>query len=189
MKLTSLLFFASFVAACSMRGNGVTGIFDLGLAPDATGSAEVAVADVEVPPWLDTTDMHYRLIWRDRQSLQPFSESRWAGTPAAMLTLRLRQAFNSSVDHGTRARCILHVRLDEFSQVFSSETSSRGLLQAHSTLLVKDATERGLSRDWRIEQPAESTNASSGAAALATATKDFTQSLRSWVSSEPACAR
>jgi cholesterol transport system auxiliary component len=188
MKLSSLLIVALFIAGCSLRGNGVTGIFDLGLAPATDATAEVAIADVEVPPWLDTTDMHYRLLWRDRQSLQPFAESRWAGTPAAMLTLRLRQAFNSSADHGARARCVLHVRLDEFSQVFNSETSSRGLLQAHVTLSVKDATDRGSSRDWRIEQPAESINASSGAAALAIATREFTQSLHSWVASEPACA-
>jgi cholesterol transport system auxiliary component len=181
MRIALSIALTLVLSSCATRGN--MSVFDLGLAPapDSATVLDVSIADVESPQWLDSTDMLYRLAWRDRHSLQPYAESRWAGPPAAMLTLRLRQAFDTATEHSTRSRCVLRVRLDEFSQVFSSETSSRAILQVQATLGIRGEPERALSRSWHIEQRAEAANASSGAAALAGATRELTQSLRSWV--------
>ena len=165
-------------------------IYDFGIAaPSGSASGEsVFVAEVRAADWLDTTDMFYRLAYRDSRALAPFANSRWAGTPAAMLTVRLRQAVgNGSIVRNPQVKCVLGLGLAEFSQVFASGNTSRAVLNAQATLVENATAGRNMSRDFRLERPTPTADAAGGAAAFSEIAAALSEELRAWIADAGFC--
>jgi cholesterol transport system auxiliary component len=158
-------------------------VYDFGLAPASTPSGQsVFVVDVRGADWLDTTDMLYRLGYRDARSLARYASSRWAGTPGAMLTVRLRQSHGNGLTTKPRqVKCTLSLSLSEFSQVFDSETSSRAVLHLQATLADTLAAGRYDLREFRIEKPTRTADAAGGAAAFAQMADELTRQIGEWI--------
>ncbi len=184
----TVLFLAAvgLLAACASRPDDPVRTYDFGLGPAAQPvQLSVHVSEVESPEWLDRPEMLYRLAYRDPRALEPYSLSRWAGTPASMLTLRLRQALGNV---GVRsADCVLAVDLEEFSQVFDTERSSRVVLHLHAGLRQSAEGRKTQSKTLRLERPAPSPNAAGGAAAFSELADELTAQLRDWVVQSAYC--
>jgi cholesterol transport system auxiliary component len=186
--LIAILLAALLACGCASRPEQPAQIYDFGVAAQAASSSgSVFVAEVRTANWLATTDMFYRLAYRDPRELAPYANSRWAGTPAAMLTVRLRESIgDGSATRGSQAECVLALSVSEFSQVFSAENESRAVLHAQATLLQK-AGGRNLSRNFRVEEPATTSDAAGGAAAFSNVADTLSSQLKAWIAETGAC--
>jgi cholesterol transport system auxiliary component len=175
-----LFIVAGLAAGCVSRPDDPVRTYDFGLAatPEPVQFA-IHVREIEAPDWLQRPEMLYRLAYRDPRALEPYSLSRWAGTPPSMLTLRLRQALGHV--EARSARCVLAIELEEFSQVFDSEGSSRAVLHARASLRQAAEPGRADATVLRLERPAPTPNASGGAAAFSALADELTSQLRTWI--------
>ena len=189
-KLITLLLAALLTAGCASRREHPLQIYDFGIAaPPASAAGEsVFVTEVRAADWLDTTDMFYRLAYRDPRALTSYAGSRWAGTPAGMLTVRLRQSVgNGSVVRNPQVKCVLGLSLAEFSQVFASGNASRAVLHAQAILVENATAGRNMSRQFRLERATPTADAAGGAAAFSEIAAALSEELRAWISEAGFC--
>ncbi len=174
------------LGACAGGERVPVRIYDFGLAPAAAPAAvSVHVLAVTSPAWLDVQDMLYRLAYRDPLALEPYAFSRWAGTPPAMLTLRLRQTFGTLP--ARQARCALQVNLSEFSQVFSRADASRATLHASAVVYRLNGDRQRDQLELRLERDAPTPDAAGAAAAFSALADELTVLLRDWVAGTGYC--
>ena len=162
--------------------------YDFGPAPAGRpkGARQaLLVHDVSAPAWLDSPLIHYRLAYQDAARPQPYADSRWVMSPAALLTQRLRGQLAASGGGGivlpgdaARAHYALRVELDEFAQVFDSPGKSRAVVRlrvsvvGNRTLLAQ--------RDFNVERPASTPDAQGGVRALIGASDEAIEQLIAW---------
>jgi len=188
--LITLLLAALLAMGCVSTREHPLQIYDFGIAapPGSASGESVFVTEVRAADWLDTTDMFYRLAYRDPRALASYANSRWAGTPAAMLTVRLRQSVgNGSVARNPQVKCVLGLSLAEFSQVFATGNASRAVLHAQATLVENATAGRNMSREFRLERPTPTADAAGGAAAFSEVAAALSEELRAWISEAGFC--
>jgi len=187
MKMkTAILCTLLIAAGCATTREQAPQTYDFGPAaqPDAMTSS-VQVAEMRAPEWLDGTQMLYRLAYRDPRALTPYASSRWAGTPASMLTLRLRQQLGNVPG----AKCVLSSNLAEFSQTFDTADSSRVVLQVHTVLAAAGAPGQRLQKDFRLESKAPTQDAAGGAEAFSVLAADLARSIAQWIAEAGLCSQ
>ncbi len=190
MKTPIMFLAALLLAGCASGSKLPIETYDFGIAASAAvpPGQDVFLAEVHAAEWLSTTDMLYRLEYRNPRLLTPYSASRWAGTPAAMLTIRLRQSVgNATSARDRQAKCGLTLFLSEFSQVFAGEQDSRAVLHMRATLTDTAATGRALVREFRIERPTPTPNAAGAAAAFSDLATSVAEELNAWISGAGIC--
>lgn len=182
---TFIVFLALLLlGACANKSRQAPESYDFGISHAAAPPAgqDVFLSEVNAADWLDTTDMLYRLEFRNPRILQPYAASRWAGAPAAMLAIRLRQSVgNGTSVRGRQARCVMTLYLSEFSHVLSTEHTSRAVLHMRATLTDTSSTERALSREFRLEKPAPSADAAGAAVAFSGIVEAVAAELNAWI--------
>jgi cholesterol transport system auxiliary component len=184
--LLLILLSATLTAGCATKRPPAPQLYDFGIAPDIQPlSAALTIPEAQAPDWLARSDMLYRLAYRDPRSLESYATTRWAGTPASMLTLRLRQAFETVP--ARHAQCVLQVQLEEFSQVFDAPDSSRAVLHAQASLRETGGIRRTESRSIRLEQRMSTADAGGGAAAFAALADQLADAMRDWVGNRGYC--
>jgi cholesterol transport system auxiliary component len=184
MKAAIVLACAMALAACATNRESSPQTYDFGLAgAPAPPSLSLQVLDMRSPDWLDGTHMLYRLAYRDPRAVTPYAASRWAGNPASMLTLRLRQQLGSLPG----ARCSLATRLAEFSQTFDTPQASRAVLQVQAVLAVSGTPPQRMQREFRLEAATPSADAAGGAAAFSQLAAELAQALGAWVGESGLC--
>lgn len=168
--------------------------YDFGPPPAARAAARplhepIVVDDVTAPSWLDTSAMLYRLAYRDVAEPRAYAHSRWVAPPAALLSARLRARVAAADGAGVlvpgdggRARLVLRVELQEFSQLFESPKRSVAQIELRATLL----RDRRLSaqRSFVLRVPAATPNAAGGAAALAAASDAAIGRIVAWTAAQ-----
>jgi cholesterol transport system auxiliary component len=172
--------------------------YDFGLprqnAPDRTTriADRLEVSPVTAPSWLDSPAILYRLAYHNAARLDSYADSRWAAPPAALITLRLRQALSTASDtpkgnptpqNDPPNR--LQVDLEEFSQVFNSPQSSRVLFRAHISLTQKNEQTPLRERTFTLERLAQTPDAAGAASALRQASDEFIDAVLNWLASTP----
>lgn len=130
--------------------------------------------------------MLYRLAYADAQQLRTYSQSRWVMTPAELLQQRLREGLARSFalpPASESAPRLVHVELEEFSQLFTTPQESTGLLRLRVSLLQRGAAGEQLlaQRDWQVQQPAPTADAAGGVRALNAATDTMVTELVQWL--------
>jgi ABC-type uncharacterized transport system auxiliary subunit len=153
-------------------GEQAPAIYDFG--PPAARLTTLPAGDlaieVRAPLWFDTSGIDYRLAYADAARLREYTLARWAGPPAQMIQQRLAQKLPLIPAGQGRTRCVVRVEIDEFSQVFATPETSRGILRGRYELLDRNRR-KVVGRDIAIEQDAPTPDARGGVAAL-TATVD-----------------
>lgn len=155
-------------------------------APAAAAAQRPALGlRVQASPALEGTAMLYRLVYADAQQLRAYTQSRWAMAPAELLAQRLRSGLGRDYllpPAGEGAARVLHVTLEEFSQVYTAPEQSHGLLRLRVSLLQG---ERVLGqRELQFQQPAARADAAAGVSALgATADAAVTELVR-WIETQ-----
>jgi len=183
------LIFVLLLGGCAgtTRNNAPPNVYDFGQ-PDRAGVETSAARlvgrmalEVRSAPWLEGTYIDYRLAYGDPLKRLQYADSRWAAPPAALLAQLLRRQLGfAAVNSGIASDCLLRVELQEFSQVFSTPYTSRGLLQGQVSLI--DGKRRQIaSRAISIESPGSSADAAGGVKALVEASQELGQQLAGWL--------
>ncbi|MBN9131839.1 MAG: membrane integrity-associated transporter subunit PqiC [Nitrosospira multiformis] len=194
---------AALAACAAIRNPAPVAIYDFGLQPlpallsadDTEGSKQLRtsllVAETIAPAWLDSTSIHYRLAYDDPTRFFAYRSSRWASTPAKLLTQRVRTriaAINErgvmNPGEGTRADYILRLDLEEFAQVFDTPSRSSAIVQLRASLVDRVARYAVSQRSFRVELPAPTANATGAVKALAEASDQLIESLIGWLEQE-----
>ena len=186
MNRCFVLLAALLLSACvGGAGNSVPSVtYDFGLpvARLAVGGAWPGLSlEVRSPPWFDSTNVDYRLAYADPLTRRQYVGSRWAGAPAQLIAQRLRQQLGVlSATANSATDCLIRVELQEFSQVFDSPQSSRGVLTASVSLI--DGKRRVVAERLAvIDKPALGADASGGVQALVAASTEFGRFLSDWL--------
>jgi cholesterol transport system auxiliary component len=136
--------------------------------------------DVRASPWLDGPAIDYRLAYADPLERSQYADSRWAASPALLLSAQLRRQIGFAAVDSVAADCLLRVELQEFSQVFTAPLSSQGVLQGQISLI--DGKRRLIAgRAIGIERPAPSPDATGGVQALVDASEELGRQLADWL--------
>lgn len=140
--------------------------------------------DVRAPAALDTDDILYRLSYADPHRTAAYANSHWTMRPAQLLTERVRGALaaHGAVLGGGQAVSapLLTIDLEQFEQVFDSESQSQGLLTARATLTHDGALIA--QQTFVARAPARMPNAAGAVQALAAASDEFVAQLVAWLS-------
>ncbi len=172
-------------------------VYDFG--PGMTASTQASPAspvlmlqEVETGSALDTTAVLYRLAYADVQQLQPYAQARWSMAPAQLLRQRLRDTLSQRATvlapgEGAMGAAvptlILHVELEEFSQVFEAPDRSAGLVRVRATLLRGAVGGDKLlgQRVFVAQRPAPSADATGGVRAMSAASTAVVDELQQWL--------
>jgi cholesterol transport system auxiliary component len=199
--LTSLcgaLFVAAILGGCAIdRGQRAT-LFDLGPlstaqamppSPQAAALPAISVAEVNVPPWLDTQRMYYRLVYANDLQPQPYADNRWSMPPAQLFGQRLKARFAQagavvlSASDGALKLPLLRIEMDEFSQHFSDTTHSTAQIALRASLFHGRTL---VAQQTFLQQAVAPTNdASGGARGLAAASDATIGAMLVWLASLP----
>jgi ABC-type uncharacterized transport system auxiliary subunit len=186
MRWLLILLFCCLLSACftagKRGGDSPLAIYDFGTAPPsllATPRKQPLALEVRAPLWFDSQGIDYRLAYVDVARLREYARARWAGPPAQMIQQRLMQQLDYSISGQGQARCVVRVEITEFSQVFITPESSKGVLQGRATLL--DRSRRQVAElDLKIEKSAVSQDARGGVGALSSAVEQLAADLLAW---------
>ena len=167
-----------------------------GQAP-AANLPPIAIDDITTPGGvLDNMSVLYRLAYQDAQELRPYTLARWSMPPAQLVRQRLRDTFSqrrsvfSAGDSAALNRSqnvvlprLLRLDLEEFSQVFSSATTSAGVIRLRATLLEVTPAGQKLvgQRSVLVQRPAPTADAPGGVRALAAATDAAIEEIDQWL--------
>ena len=192
------LFVFSLSACSSLKPQVRATVYDFGPGPVVTApTARMAplptlvLAEVEASTALDSAAVLYRLAYSDAQQPRPYAQTRWSMAPAQLLRQRLREQLSlrravlnaaQGVVVGKPAM-ILHLELDEFSQLFETAERSSGLVRVRATLgQGGQGVERLLAqRSFIVQRPAGSADAAGGVRALTQATDAVIAEIEQWV--------
>ena len=138
-------------------------------------------AEVVPAPWLASTAMQYRLAYSQPTRRQSFLENRWAAQPAQLVELAVKRSLRSNESSPAASGCRLRIDLDEFAQVFESESVSRGVLEARAALLAPRSDQLVATRSFSVSRPAPSANAVGGVVALREGVAELNHALVGWL--------
>jgi len=136
---TILPLLVAIVLATGCAGNqsGPAALYDFG--PVSTRPAEadkppalppIAVAEVQVPGWMDSTFIFYRLTYANAQQPRPYAQARWAMPPSQLLQQRLKARIARAggvavaASHGASNVPVLRLEADNFMHDFNAPGAS-----------------------------------------------------------------
>jgi len=172
--LLTLLAIAS-LTACSSNPAPVKQQYDLGpltTTPITSASAGLrfVLADIQTTAALDSQAMLYRLQYENAQQLKAYAYARWSMPPAQLIQQRFKQRISAAGglvlqrNQAAPDTPVLQLELDEFSQVFSSASSSHAQLNGRA--LISKGGKVLRHRQFQIQLPARQADAAGGATAL-----------------------
>jgi cholesterol transport system auxiliary component len=177
------------LAACGLTvgPKGPQQVYDFGPPPVSSAqhqsSEGVVVPIAEGPSWLDSNALTYRLGYVAANQPLSYANSRWAMSPAELLTRQVRNALavrRSVVANSDGAsQTIVRIELEEFAQVFDAPERSRGVVQFRATLTRKGKLLG--QRTFAAVEPAVTADAAGGVAALSAASQSAVSALTGWV--------
>ena len=147
----------------------------------------MAVAEPNVPPWLDSIEIYYRLNYANDHQLRPYTNSRWSMPPLQLFVQRLKSRIAesggsvlSSTENASNVPLVLHVDADDFSHAFANPERSSGQI----TLRVSLFNRRNLVAQKTFSRQATApTNDAAGAArALSVAGDALIVDILQWLS-------
>jgi cholesterol transport system auxiliary component len=178
MKRTQVLLLSVLVlAGCGGAAAPEPRSYDLGLDAPAARLAGLRLGPVSAVAPFDSTDMQYRLAYRNAAEIAAYAGSRWAATPAEMLRKQLARAAGEG-----GGKCALSIEVQEFTQIFSSKDASEARLELRAAL-----SQGGLQRGFTVVEPNAGPDAPSGAAALARAVNRAIGEIAAWGAAQAGC--
>jgi len=163
------------------------------LPPPETAKADSALSglssvEVNAPTWLRSAAMQYRLDGVQGLQRRSYADSRWVAQPAEMLALALTRSLGAG--EGKGGRCVLSLELDEFIQVFDSETRSHVAVTLRASLILRGDKAPLATTHLRVSAPAPSADAQGGVRAYRDALAQLGTAVSAWGGAlTPACIR
>jgi cholesterol transport system auxiliary component len=168
--------------------------FDLGDYPAPAQQSGVLAANfiipnVTQPSWMRSRDIFYRMDYESPARPKRYTLSQWVAPPAEMVSMRLREAVRSAnIDFTLPAAngasgYLLQTDMDEFTQVFQTATRSQCIVELRASLWRADGRIMA-QREFRLEIPAPSADASGAARCLATAVDQEDGDIVQWLAAQ-----
>lgn len=187
MKNLMLMLLVASLLACAGPGKTKqnTAVYDFGLPIAIAASqrvmAETVVGEILAADEINHQQIRYRLNYENPSRVFSYTESRWAATPAELLTSK----FGTLIQQGSKSTgCALKLKVQVFDHVFSSPTASEGLVQLSAVLLDRKSR-KIIAYELVAEQVAAlSANAQGGAKALALAGEKALVKAVNWANVE-----
>jgi cholesterol transport system auxiliary component len=148
-------------------------------------AAALLLPDISAPAWLDNQGIVYRLNYQDAAQPRIYANSRWAASPALLMSQRLRNRFAAATSgvvtsgNGARADYALRIDLEDFSQAFDAENRSRVSIRMRASLVNIAGRALIAQRTFTLERPA-APNAEGAVKALGAASDAMMDSLLEW---------
>jgi cholesterol transport system auxiliary component len=203
MKNFLILVIVLLAGCVAPRAQAPAAVYDFGAQrlAAATGTSDISsglrlrasilVPDALAPVWLDNTAILYRLAYRDLARVYAYASSRWAATPATLLTQRIRSRVAMANDtgvvsatEGARTDYMLRLEVEEFTQIFDTADHSRAVVKLRASLIDRHTRLLLSQRNFSIEQSAPAPNASGAVRALTEASDNLIGSLIGWLAEE-----
>jgi cholesterol transport system auxiliary component len=188
----ALLLCCAVLAACAGVQKPEPDMFDLGLTRPAAAMPALpplALAELDVPEWLNTSAIYYRLAYASELQPRRYANSRWSMPPAQLFAQRLKARVAQAggvlltASDGAAGVPVLRLEVDEFSQVFDSAERSEGLVATRLSVLNGRRLLGQRSFMRRVSAP--TADAAGGAAALAQASDAVIGDMLQWLASLP----
>ena len=181
----------SLLGGCTIVRPESAVLYDLGPLHTQTASAlpalpPISIAQINVPAWLDSTRMYYRLNYANDQQPRPYAEARWTMPPAQLLLQHLKARIAqsggvvlSALD-GAASLPMLHIEADDFTQSFTSPGQGNGQVGLRASVMKGRSL---IAQKTFVRQaPTPSADAAGGARALAAASDAAITDLIKWLS-------
>ncbi|MBA4143127.1 MAG: membrane integrity-associated transporter subunit PqiC [Nitrosospira sp.] len=153
--------------------------------------ASLSVAEAVAPAWLDSTAIHYRLAYHDLAQSHSYANSRWAASPATLLTQRVRNRIATinrngvvGTADGAKTDYVLRLQLEEFTQLFDTPGKSRATVEFRASLIERASRSLIAQRIFSIDQAAPSPDASGAVRALTDSSDKLIGQLIDWLVEE-----
>lgn len=180
------------VTGCTVinRPEPVT-LFDLGparmkqLPAGLPALPPISIAQVNVPTWLDSTMMFYRLGYANEQQLRPYAQARWTMAPAQLLLQHLKARITQAggialaTTDGAMNVPVLRLETDDFTQHFDAPGQSSGQVGLRASVFKGRVLVA--QRSFNRQAPAPTADAAGGARALAAASDAAINDLMAWL--------
>lgn len=138
----------------------------------------LAALEVAAPRWIDTTSTWYRLGYANPAQPMPYTQTRWVMPPPVLLEARLKERLVAGGALLGGAGPALRIEIDEFTQVFDAEKTSRAVLRARATLASGREVLR--QRQFVLEEAATTPDGPGGAVALGRAADRLVETVLDW---------
>ncbi|OWW19817.1 ABC-type transport auxiliary lipoprotein family protein [Noviherbaspirillum denitrificans] len=189
-----VLLLAAALSGCAIvnRSESVATLYDLGPLTTQQGLPAlppVSVAGVQMPAWLDSSMMFYRLDYANAQQPRAYAQARWTMTPAQLLTQHLKARIAQAggvalaASDGALDVPVLRIEADDFTQHFASASESTGQVALRASLYRGRALVA--QRSFVRQSPAGSADAPGGAAALSVASDAAIGDIIQWLHGLP----
>lgn len=182
MKRIAIALLALLAAGCAGTKEATVRTYDFGLEAPAASLSGLRPGSVRASAPFDTTDMLYRLAFRNPAELLAFAESRWAATPSVLLQRRFMRAST-----GVSAPCSLDFELSELSQAFTSPAESEVVLEGRAILV--QGTRRAGERVFRSVAGGAGGSAVDGVRATTRAADKLIADVAAWSATVSACTK
>ncbi|MFZ6780282.1 ABC-type transport auxiliary lipoprotein family protein [Undibacterium sp. Ji83W] len=156
--------------------------------PPNQGKLQISIAEVTIPPALDSNAMLYRLQYDNVQQLKAYSLHRWSMPPAQLLAQRLKavlvaQGADVLANTDGANLPILRLEIDEFSQIFTAVNQSN----AHISLRASVIKGHKLIAQKSFQQKVATNTADApgGARAMREAADASIAEIQTWIMSLP----
>jgi cholesterol transport system auxiliary component len=185
--LLALVFFLP--TGCATYKTAPQAIFDLGPLPAATPADALppfGIAEPNVPSWLDSHEMYYRLNYANDQQLRLYANSRWSMPPIQLFEQRLKSRIAqaggevlSASENAANVPLVLHIEAEDFTQSFDRPEHSNAQIK----LRVSVFNGRSLlaQKSFSSQAEAPSLDAGGGARALSIASDAVIADIRQWL--------
>jgi cholesterol transport system auxiliary component len=196
MRTIATLIAALLLAGCTIVPKSEPStLYDLGPlrterpGPSLPALPPISIAEIQVPAWLDSTMIFFRLNYANSLQPRPYAQARWSMTPSQLLAQHLKSrivqaggvVLNAS-DGGANVP-VLRIETDEFTQNFDAPASSSGQVGLRASVFKGCAL---IAKKTFVRQaPAPSADASGGASALAAASDAAIADLIAWLGALP----
>jgi cholesterol transport system auxiliary component len=170
---------------------------DVAPAP-AQPAGPLLLAEIDAAGSLEGGAVLYRLGYADEHQLRPYANARWSAPPPQLIRQRLREQLGRDravldlnegaalARNGGALPRVLRLELEEFSQLFDSESQSWGLLRLRATLMENTPAGEKLlgQRTFVTRRPAPTPDAPGGVRALAAAADGAAEEIGQWIAQQ-----
>lgn len=186
----------TLLSSCATYRGTPQVVFDLGTtqSPQPTQTQQhplqlptIAVAEPNVPAWLDSIEMFYRLNYANDHQVRPYTNSRWSMPPIQLFAQRLKSSMAasggkvlSSSESANNVPLVLHLEADDFTQAFDSADHSNGSITIRAS--VFDHRNLVAQKTFSAHAPSPSNDAAGGAKALSAASDQLINDILQWLS-------
>lgn len=198
-------FFSIWLTGCAIapQNDRPVSMYDFGLQQisnkdNASGSQQqqqlfrsLLITEIKSPIWLNNNAIRYRLAYSDPTQSHTYANSRWAASPATLLTHHIRNSIATTTNNkvlsssdSVRADFILRLELEEFSQIFDDIDSSHVLIKLRVSLINRRSRLLKAQHNFTIKRTAPKADAAGAVQALSESSNKLTEDLISWLAEE-----